>query len=189
MACLLHFQEGVRASKCHLSALAAVLLGLAAPARADPSDDRGQGGLAFHVGVGSFYGGAGGAIEYQIRLSPRLRLTPFAGGGLNISTESEPVLIAPGWAGGAALEAGWLHRLFVAAGFGTQGITATCEDGRDCMNDGMVHGPFAVLGYKGTAPFGLMWLAYWGASYSLDDPYEDAWTVHSAVGVGVGWKL
>lgn len=172
-----------------LLAVAAVLLGLAARAGAEPSDDRSRGGLAFHVGAGSFYGGAGGAIEYQIRLSARLRVTPFAGGGLNISTESDPVLMAPGWAGGAALEAGWLQRLFVAAGFGTQGITATCEAGRDCVNEGMVHGPFAVLGYKGTAPFGLMWLAYYGASMSLDDPLEDAGTVHAALGVGVGWKL
>jgi hypothetical protein len=170
-------------------AFAAVLLGATATAGAEPSDDRSRGGLAFHVGAGSFYGGAGAAVEYQIRFSPRLRVTPFAGGGLNISTESDPVLTAPGWAGGAALEAGSLQRLLVAAGFGTQGITVSCEAGRDCMNEGMVHGPFVVLGYKGTAPFGLMWLAYYGASMSLDDPYEDAGTLHVALGVGVGWKL
>lgn len=179
----------MRAGGSRMFAVAAVMLGLAGTARAEPSDDRSRGGLAFHVGVGSFYGGAGGAIEYQIRLSPRLRVTPFAGGGLNISTETDPVLTAPGWGAGAALEAGSLQRLFVAAGFDTQGITSSCQAGQDCMNEGMVHGPFAVLGYKGTAPFGLMWLAYYGASMSLDDPYEDAGTLHAALGVGVGWKL
>lgn len=179
----------MRARKSHFLAPGAVLLGLAAPVRAEPSDDPSRDGLAFHVGAGSFYGGAGGAIEYQIRLSSRLRVTPFAGGGLTISTETDPVLTAPGFAGGAALEAGSLQRLFVAAGFGTQGITSTCEAGQDCVNEGVVHGPFAVLGYKGTAPFGLMWLAYYGASFSLDDPFEDAMTVHPALGVGLGWKL
>lgn len=49
--------------------------------------------------------------------------------------------------------------------------------------------PPPVLGYKGTARFGLMWLVYYGGSLSLDDPIDGEPTLHAAMGFGVGWKL
>jgi hypothetical protein len=178
----------MRSSRVHLSAVAAVLLGLAALAQAEPAD-RTRGGLAFQVGAGSFTGGLGAVVEYQIRLARQLRVTPFVGGGATTATEQTPALWAFGYAGGAALEAGSFQRAFVAVGFGTQGVTTMCDVGQPCTNERVIHGPFAVLGYKGTAPFGLMWMVYYGASVALDDPVDKKVTVGPAMGVGLGWKL
>ena len=85
------------------------------------SADKSDGGFAAHLGMGSMYGGDGGAaVEYQVPLRPLLRLSPFAAIGTVGANDPESPAMDFGYCIGVNAEYGRFHRVFAGPSFGTQ---------------------------------------------------------------------
>lgn len=150
--------------------------------------DKSSGGFAAHVGFGSLYGGGGVSIEYQELVGPLLRFSPFVSAGSTMSIYGDNIQRF-GYCVGVNAELGRFHRLFIGPSFGSQYLDYDKDSLNNFSNVNTVVGPAMVLGYKGTARFGLMWLVYAGACYLLNDKHEQKPGFAPAFGMGLGYKF
>lgn len=154
----------------------------------EASENKSTGGFAAHVGMGSLYGGDGGAaVEYQVPLRPLLRLSPFVAVGTVGVNDPEASSIDFGYCIGVNAEYGRFHRVFAGTSFGTQFIE---QDSNNSKNVRTLIGPSFVAGYKGTARYGLLWQIYIGIAYIINYKYSEMKSNPvPAFGFGFGYKL
>ena len=168
----------------------ALLLLLALESRAqEKSKKSNEAGLALHLGAGFVYGGnLGLLIENQFLLQEKFRLSPFASFGI-AEGGKDPGKRAYFWWGavtGLHAEYGRKHRLFFGPEIGMQVRSGeSIEEKKDRL-------PFVsfILGYKGTADFGLIWQVYIGNVYiqeSMD--IKKDFSNQSHAGIGIGYKF
>jgi hypothetical protein len=149
------------------------------------------------IGMGSTYGaggdGAGAAIEYQILLRPSLRITPFVGSGVVGGDQPDIPVHRLAYSIGAYLEYGKYHRIFIGPGFGTQWVHHEYDESEDrYYNIHTIIGPSFVVGYKGTARFGLLWQLHLGTAYVVNYPEDYPGRKDNPVpafGFGIGYKF
>ena len=149
-------------------------------------------GWAMNVGAGIMFGGnIGIQIENQILLKEKLRISPFvsvgvAEGGTDSITSKKYFWF--GYAAGANLEYGKKHRIILGPHFEGNNLIGNPNN----LKKNFFGGFSFILGYKGTADFGLIWQVYIGNFYSPDDDPFSANTKYehrSHVGIGVGYKF
>lgn len=149
-------------------------------------------GWAMSIGAGVMFGGnIGIQIENQILLKEKLRLSPFisvggAEGGTDTITDIKYYWF--GYAAGANLEYGKKHRVILGPHFEGNSLIGNSNE----VKKNFFGGFSFILGYKGTADFGLIWQVYIGDFYSPDDdPFSaNKKSEHrSHVGIGVGYKF
>jgi hypothetical protein len=168
----------------------ALLLLLALESRAqEKSQKSNEAGLALHLGAGFVYGGnLGLLIENQFLFQEKFRLSPFASFGI-AEGGKDPGKMAYFWCGavtGLHAEYGRKHRLFFGPEIGMQVRSGeSIEEKKDRL-------PFVsfILGYKGTADFGLIWQVYIGNVYiqeSMD--IKKDFSNQSHAGIGIGYKF
>lgn len=149
-------------------------------------------GWAMNVGAGIMFGGnIGIQIENQILLKEKFRLSPFvsagvAEGGTDSITSKKYYWF--GYAVGANLEYGKKHRLILGPHFEGNNLIGNSNE----IKKNFFGGFSFIVGYKGTADFGLIWQVYIGDFYSPDDDPFSAnkkYEHRSHVGIGVGYKF
>ncbi len=153
------------------------------------SADKSSGGFAAHVGMGSMYGGDGGAaVEYQVLLYPMIRLSPFVAAGTVGMNQTESPSTDFGYCIGVNAEYGRFHRVFAGTSFGTQFIEWDSNN-PDAFHQ-TLRGPSFVAGYKSTSHSGFLWQIYLGISYIINYKYtENKSNPVPAFGFGIGYKL
>lgn len=149
-------------------------------------------GWAIHLGAGHMFGGNIGVLgERQILLKEKFRISPFAavgvaeGGTDSISQKKYPWF---GYTAGVNLEYGKKHRII----FGPHFVGNNLIGNSDEVKKNFRAGASFILGYKGTANFGLIWQVYIGDIYSQDDdPFSNnkTYSHRSHVGLGLGYKF
>jgi hypothetical protein len=149
-------------------------------------------GWAIHLGAGIMYGGNLGLLtERQIHLTKKLRFSPFVSAGVGeAGTDSitSKKYYWFGYAAGANLEYGKKHRVILGPHFAGNSLIGSS----DAVKKNFYGGFSLILGYKGTADFGLIWQVYIGDFYSLNDsPFSDnkKYEHRSQVGIGLGYKF
>lgn len=149
-------------------------------------------GLAIHLGAGIMYGGnIGLLIEKQILLNEKLRVSPFAAVGVaegGTDSISNKKYYWFGYSAGANLEYGKKHRMI----FGPHFVGNNFIGNSDEVKKNFLAGVSFIIGYKGTAGFGLIWQVYVGDIYSQDDdPFSNnkTYSHRSHVGLGLGYKI
>jgi hypothetical protein len=176
--------------KANTMRYALLLILLLTAVSAAASADRSGGGFAVHLGMGSLYGagdGGGAAVEYQVLLRPGMRLSPFVAGGQVGSNQADAPSHEFGYCIGVNAEYGKFQRIFAGPSFGTQFLE---WDHDTTSNVQAVIGPSFVLGYKGTAHFGLLWQVYLGAAYIINYKYSEHKDNPVPVfGLGIGYKF
>jgi hypothetical protein len=152
------------------------------------SADRNTGGFAVHMGMGSLYGGDGGAaVEYEVVLRPLLRLSPFVAAGTVGMNDPEAPSTDFGYCIGVNAEYGRFHRVFAGPSFGTQFLEWNSDSPQKVQT---LRGPSFVAGYRGTARFGLMWQMYLGMAYIINYKYSETKSNPvPAFGFGIGYKF
>jgi len=167
--------------------ICSAILALALSAVASAAD-KSNGGLAVSVGIGDQYGGdAGCGFEYQLRLAPRFRLTPFAAAGVVGGTSNDS--LAVGYCGGVNVEYGRWHRVLAGVSFGSH---YRDSDSLPPAKARTMIGPALCLGYKGTASFGLVWQVYGGIAHivnPVNNPNRLNTDMAPAFGLGLGYKF
>ncbi len=149
-----------------------------------------KGGWAIHLGAGFMYGGNIGCLaEHQIFLTEKLRISPFVSAGFaegETDSTTNKKYNWFGYAAGANLEYGKRHRVFFGPNFvGQNLIGSSIEVKRNFAAGGTV-----ILGYKGTANFGLIWEIYVGAIWMQEPTYESRkYYSNSHMGIGLGYKF
>jgi len=138
-------------------------------ASVNAGSDKNRGGFAAHIGLGSLYGGGGASVEYQFPVSPLWRVTPFISAGSTMEIYSGNNIHRVGYCAGVNAEFGRRHRLFIGPSFGSHYLDYDRDSLGNLSNVNTVVGPAVVLGYKGTARFGLLWLVYGGLCYLTND--------------------
>lgn len=151
-------------------------------------------GWAIQIGTGVIYGGSLGVeVENQISLKEKIRVTPFAGLGFSIGGAPADTLNPEGtwlnYAIGFNLEYGIKHRFF----FGPELIGAnfiTKERPNESINKRMFVGSSFIIGYKGTASFGLIWQIYVGVAH-MEKPLMEGkkYFYQPNFGLGIGYKF
>ncbi len=138
--------------------------------------------------MGSLYGGDGGAaVEYQLMLRPRIRLSPFVAAGTVGVNDPEAPSKDFGYCIGFNAEYGRFHRVFAGPSFGTQFLEWD-SDIPDKVQT--LLGPSFVAGYKGTAHSGFLWQIYIGIAYIINYKYtENKSNPVPAFGFGIGYKI
>lgn len=149
-------------------------------------------GWAIHLGAGIMYGGNIGFLtERQIRLKERLRISPFLSSGVGeAGTDSitSKKYYWFGYATGFNLEYGNKHRVILGPHFEGNNLIGNSDN----VKKNFFGGFSIIVGYKGTADFGLIWQVYIGDFYSLnDDPFSanKKYMHRSQVGLGLGYKF
>lgn len=149
-------------------------------------------GWAMNIGAGVMFGGnIGIQIEDQILLKEKLRLSPFvsagvAEGGTDSITSKKYYWF--GYAAGVNLEYGKKHRVILGPHVEGNNLIGNSNE----IKKNFFGGFSFILGYKGTADFGLIWQVYIGDFYSPDDDPFSAnkkYEHRSHVGIGVGYKF
>ena len=151
-----------------------------------------KGGWAIHLGAGIMYGGNIGFLtEKQICLKEKLRVSPFMAVGVaegGTDSISQKKYYWSGYAAGANLEYGKKHRIILGPHFEGNYLIGNS----DVAKKNFFGGFSFILGYKGTADFGLIWQIYIGDFYSPDDDPFSAnkkYEHRSQVGIGIGFKF
>jgi|694.fasta_scaffold11422_7 hypothetical protein len=149
-------------------------------------------GLAIHLGAGIIYGGnLGVLVERQILLKGKFRISPFAAVGVaegGTDSISKKNYYWFGYTAGVNLEYGKKHRII----FGPHFVGNNLIGNSDEVKKNFLAGASFILGYKGTADFGLIWQVYIGDIYSQDDdPFSNnkTYSHRSHVGLGLGYKF
>jgi hypothetical protein len=149
-------------------------------------------GWAVHLGAGIMFGGNLGLLtERQIHLTEKLRFSPFVSAGIGeAGTDSitSKKYYWFGYAVGANLEYGKKHRVILGPHFAGNSLIGSS----DKVKKNFFGGFSLILGYKGTANFGLIWQVYIGDFYSPDDDPFSAnkkYEHRSQVGIGLGYKF
>ena len=146
-------------------------------------------GWALQVGAGYYYGGNIGLLcERQILLKEKLRVTPFASVGFGEGGK-DTLGQRYDWLGlttGAVMEYGKQHRII----FGPQLVMSQSLGTNVDLRKNQLAGMSWILGYKGTARFGLIWQVYIGDIY-MQEPTSTskAFSHSSQAGLGLGYKL
>ena len=149
-------------------------------------------GWAIQIGAGIIYGGNIGFLtEKQISLKGKLRVSPLvsvgvAEGGTDSITSKKNYWL--GYAAGANLEYGKKHRIILGTHFEGNNLFGNSAG----VKKNKFNGLSFVLGYKGTADFGLIWQVYIGDFYSPDDDPFSAnkkYEHRSQAGLGIGYKF
>jgi hypothetical protein len=155
-----------------------------------PSADK-KDGWAIQVGAGYLYSGNVGVLaERQILLKNSFRVSPFASTGFAEGGESAQ-LKKYYWYGNSAgvnMEYGNKHRMVFGPAFVLQNLIGNAVDAKKTL----LTSYSLILGYKGTADFGLIWQVYIGNIYSQDDdPFSINldYSHRSQVGLGLGYKF
>ena len=146
-------------------------------------------GWAIHIGAGFMFGGnAGVLIENQILLKEKLRISPFMALGI-AEGETDSASVRYNWFGsamGANLEYGKKHRAILGPHLISQSIIGNSVE----VKKNFLPGLSFIVGYKGTANFGLIWQVYIGNIYTQDPLLESKkYFNYSHVGVGIGYKF
>ncbi|MBI3509341.1 MAG: hypothetical protein HY064_01655 [Bacteroidetes bacterium] len=149
-------------------------------------------GWAMNIGAGVMFGGnLGIQIENQILLKEKLRLSPFVSAGVG-EGGTDPITSKKyywfGYAAGANLEYGKKHRIILGSHF----VGNNLIENSNAVKKNFFGGLSFILGYKGTADFGLIWQVYIGDLYSPDDDPFSAnkkYEHRSQVGIGLGYKF
>jgi hypothetical protein len=146
-------------------------------------------GWAIHIGAGVMYGGNIGFLtERQILLKENLRISPFGSFGFAIGgTDSiGGKYNSFEYAAGANLEYGKKHRIILGPHFVGQNIIGNSVD----IKKKSLMGASFIIGYKGTANFGLIWQVYIGDIYLQDQFSSSKKYSHSShMGLGIGYKF
>ena len=149
-------------------------------------------GWAIHLGAGIMYGGNIGFLtEKQICLKEKLRVSPFIAFGIAEGASDSISNKKYYWFGcsaGANLEYGKKHRIILGPHFEGNYIIGNSDAVKKNFFDGFSF----IIGYKGTADFGLIWQVYIGDFYSPnDDPFSvnKKYEHRSQVGIGIGYKF
>lgn len=146
-------------------------------------------GWAIHAGAGFMYGGNIGILgEKQILLNEKIRISPFGSVGLaEGGTDSTGVKYNWfGYAAGANFEYGKKHRVIFGPHFIGQNLIGNSVE----VKKDFAAGATFILGYKGTANFGLIWQIYVGAIW-MQEPLLDSKKLYSNshMGIGLGYKF
>lgn len=149
-------------------------------------------GWAMNIGAGVMFGGnIGIQVENQIPLKGKFRFSPFVSagigeGGTDVTTSKKYYWF--GYSAGANLEYGKKHRVISGPHFVGNNLIGNS----DGVKKNFFGGVSFILGYKGSADFGLIWQVYIGDFYSPDDdPFSGnrEYEHRSHVGIGVGYKF
>lgn len=149
-------------------------------------------GWAMYVGAGVMFGGnIGIQVENQFLLKEKFRISPFISSGVaegGTDSISSKKYYWFGYAAGANFEYGNRHRVI----FGPHLVGNDLIGNSDAVKKDFFGGVSFILGYKGTADFGLTWQVYIGDFYSPDDdPFSATknFEHRSHFGIGVGYKF
>jgi hypothetical protein len=158
---------------------------------AQQEDKTTKGGFAIQVGNGVLYGGLGGMVEYQFPFKDNIRVTPYLGSGFSVggTDTSCAEYIWHSYAIGVNLEMGRMHRFILGPQIvGSRNISNDPEDA--VIYKKKLDGLSFIVGYKGTAQFGLMWQVMFGVAY-LQDPFlqDDKYFFQPHIGLGMGYKF
>lgn len=145
-------------------------------------------GLLILAGAGNLSGGLGIIAEYQIRIDLFTFITPFAGTGAEFGT-MDLRGVWHGYATGIKIEHGKYHRIFGGIIYGTRGVGFENKQA-EIINEHVLVGPAAILGYKGLTNSGLVWLVNVGMAY-VRNPVADNKKYYTGptAGIGVGYKF
>ncbi len=151
-------------------------------------------GFALQAGIGSGYGGNGLMGEYQF-IIPGLkfptRITPVAGVGFSAGGPDSGTSVNY-WLNasiGCHMEWGQKHRLFAGPHVHGNFNAGNKPSGAGPYKK-FLYSPSFIIGYKGTAAFGLIWQVYTGLAY-MQNPLIRASTyfLQPDFGVGIGYKF
>jgi hypothetical protein len=161
------------------------------PSSSQPLDKRTAKGLSVQLGTGIIYGGNGLMVDYQVPLSGLFRMSPFIGiGGTVGGTDgSESKYYWLGYSAGLNLEIGKMHRILVSPHFfGSHNVHRNPSTA--WINKKTIYGPSLMLGYKGTARFGLVWQIGVGAVYTPNPlSRSTAYSLNPHLDLGIGYKF
>jgi hypothetical protein len=115
-----------------------------------------------------------------------MRLTPFAALGVETAVDPSVKLRRLGYCFGINAEFGKFHRVFIGPNFLTFGLQA---DSSNANHYRSIIGPSLIVGYKGTARFGLLWQIAAGAGYSFNNQTTSSNFPAPVVGLGLGYKF
>lgn len=167
-----------------------LLLPLTLKAQEEKKPKSTKDGCAMNIGAGIMFGGnIGLEMEYQILLKEKLRLSPFvsagvAEGGTDFITSKKYYWF--GYAAGPNLEYGKKHRIIFGSHFVGNNIIGNSIE----VKKNSLTGLSIILGYKGTADFGLIWQIYIGDIYLQDSWSDSKKFYHSShLGLGIGYKF
>jgi hypothetical protein len=177
-------------NKCLLTLL--MLMFFSGHLLAQENDKSQKGGYGIQLGVGPEYsGGIGILLEYENLLKENLRTTPLISVGTTIggTDSSASQFYWLNFRAGLNFEYGRIHRII----FGPQLVG--CFDVMNKPADASIVkkilvGPSFIAGYKGVAPFGLIWQFCIGAEY-IQNPViaDDKYTLQPGFGLGTGYKF
>ena len=144
---------------------------------------------AIQIGAGFMYGGNIGLLtERQIILNENFRISPFVATGIaeggTDSTSQKYYWFS--YVAGANLEYGKKHRIIFGPHFVGQNLVGNSVE----VKKNFLPGPSFIIGYKGTADFGLIWQVYIGDIY-VQDPTTNSkvYSHNSHIGLGLGYKF
>jgi hypothetical protein len=146
-------------------------------------------GWAIHLGAGFMFGGNIGILgEKQIVLKEKFRISPFAASGLaEGGTDSKSHRY--NWFGmstGVNMEYGKKHRVIFGPQFVLQELIGNSVE----VKKNQLSSVSFIIGYKGTADFGLIWQVYIGDIYIQDETTDSKMYSHkSHIGLGLGYKF
>jgi hypothetical protein len=148
-----------------------------------------QAGWAIQLGAGYIYGGnIGLLIERQFHLPKKLRITPFVSNGIGEAGKDSLANRSYWWGltSGVNLEYGHKHRIILGPQVEAQLLLGKSAD----LIKRELWSLSFIVGYKGTANFGLIWQVYIGDIY-IQDPtvVSKKYDHYSHVGLGLGYKF
>ena len=157
----------------------------------DEESKRVKDGWAILIGAGFMYGGNIGLLtEKQILIKEKLRVSPFVSLGI-AEGGNDSILNTKyfwfGYAVGANLEYGKKHRVIFGPHFVGQNLIGNSV----VVKKNFLPAFSFIVGYKGTARFGLIWQVYIGDIYMQNDPLKnnENFSHSNHVGIGIGYKF
>jgi hypothetical protein len=146
-------------------------------------------GWAIHLGAGFIYGGNIGLLgERQIHVKGKFSLSPFCAVGW-AEGETDSISHKNSWLGfstGLTMEYGKKHRFIFGPQFVYQQLSGRSVE----VKKNQLPGASFIIGYKGTAGFGLIWQVYIGDIYTLEPTSDSKKYTHSShLGLGIGYKF
>lgn len=146
-------------------------------------------GWAIHLGAGFMYGGNIGVLgEKQMLLKEKLRISPFAAIGIaeGGTDSTSHTYYWMGMTVGANMEYGKKHRVIFGPQFELQKVIGNSFEVKKAHLPSVAF----IIGYKGTADFGLIWQVYIGDVYIQDYTTDsNTYSHNSHFGIGLGYKF
>ncbi|MES2395996.1 MAG: hypothetical protein V4549_08340 [Bacteroidota bacterium] len=146
-------------------------------------------GWAIHLGAGFMFGGNIGILgEKQILLKEKLRISPFVASGIaeGGTDSTSHTYYWFGMTTGVNMEYGKKHRVIFGPQFVLQEVIGNSVE----VKKNQLSSVSFIIGYKGTADFGLIWQVYIGDIYMQDYTTDSKLYSHrSHIGLGLGYKF